>query len=95
MTIPLKQRLEISSFEQKNFIIESVATIDSSDVAFQSLGNSKNISNTIVAKLNSKIILESRVYFKDGDIENFGPIPQKVGEETTETSEETQPTQAE
>ncbi len=87
LTIPLKQRLEISSFEQKNFIIESVATIDSSDVAFQSLGNSKNISNTIVAKLNSKIILESRVYFKDGDIENFGPIPQKVGEETTYTVE--------
>ena len=84
-SIPVKEKIDITSADDKNFVVESVATIDSSDVAFHSLGNSKNISNTVLAKLNSKVILESKIYFKDGDIENYGTIPQKVGEETTYT----------
>lgn len=83
LKIPLKEKVDISSGNDKNFSIESIVTIDSSDVAFHSLGNSKNISNTIVSKLNSRVILDSGIYFQDDDIENHGPIPQKVGEETT------------
>lgn len=82
-SIPLKDKIDITNPNDKNYILESVVSIDSSDVAFQSLGNSKNISNTVLAKLNSKVILESKIYYKDGDIENFGPIPQKLGEETS------------
>lgn len=83
LKIPLKGKVDISNSNDKDFSIESVVTIDSSDVAFHSLGNSKNISNTIICKLNSKVILESEIYLKDNDIENYGPVPQKVGEETT------------
>lgn len=83
--IPLKDKIDIASIDDKNFLIESVVTIDSSDIAFRSLGNSKNISNTVIAKLNSRVILESKVFYKDSNIENFGPIPQKIGEETTYT----------
>jgi len=83
--IPLKDKIDINNIEDKNFLIESVVTIDSSDVAFRSLGNSKNISNTVIAKLNSRVILESKVFYKDSNIENSGPIPQKTGEETTYT----------
>lgn len=85
LKIPIKERADIKSSNDKNFFIESMVTIDSSDVAFHSLGNSKNISNTILSKLNSRVILESGIYYEDKDIVNSGPIPQEVGKETTYT----------
>jgi hypothetical protein len=84
-TIPLKKRIEIKSVADKNFVIDSLVTIDSSDIAHDSLGSSKNISNRILAKLNSKVILEQDAFFEEGLIENSGPVPPKIGEETTYT----------
>lgn len=85
VSVPIKEMIDINKADDRNFTIESVASIDSSDQAFHSLGNASNISNTVLSKLNSKVILESNVYFKDDNIENSGPVPQKVGEETTYT----------
>ena len=85
LSIPLKKRIEINSQNDKEFIIESVATIDSSDIDYQSLGESKSISSTVLGKLNSKVILENEIFYNDDDIRNSGPTPQKVGEETTYT----------
>jgi len=85
LTIPLKNRIDINSKDDKNFVIESVATIDSSDIDYRSLGESKSISSTVIGKLNSKVIFENEIFYNDDDIRNSGPIPQKVGEETTYT----------
>lgn len=85
LVIPIKGRIDINSEGDKNFLIESIVTIDSSDVNFHSLGASKNISNKVVAKLNSKVILEQQAFYNDSNIENSGPIPPKVGEETSYT----------
>lgn len=83
--IPIKEKIDIKSADDKNFVIEAVATIDSSDVAYHSLGNSKNISSTVLAKLNSKVIFENLLKHEDNDIKNYGPNPWVVGEETTST----------
>jgi hypothetical protein len=85
ITIPIKKVIEVQQAEDRNYLIEAVATIDSSDVAYHSLGNSKNISSTVLAKLNSKIILENSISYEDADIKNYGPSPEKIGEETTYT----------
>ncbi|MFZ2153716.1 MAG: hypothetical protein WAV16_00620 [Candidatus Moraniibacteriota bacterium] len=83
--LTLKDNVEVKSFEDKNFSIEAVATIDSSDVAYHSLGYSKNISSGVLTKLNSRVTLENSVVFEDNDIKNSGPVPEVVGEETTYT----------
>lgn len=81
--IPIKEEIEIKTVEDKNYMIEAVATIDSSDVAYHSLGNSKNISSTVLAKLNSTIVFENLLNYEDNDIKNYGPNPWVVGQETT------------
>ncbi|EKE21806.1 MAG: hypothetical protein ACD_7C00124G0002 [uncultured bacterium] len=83
LEIPLKEDLAIVNPEDKNYIIEALATIDSSDVAYHSLGNSKNITSAVLSKLNSKIIFENLINYEDNDIKNYGPVPAKHGEETT------------
>lgn len=83
LEVPIKERIEVASDGDKNFSIESVVTIDSSDVAFHSLGANRNISNKVVARLNSKVILEQNAFYNDKEIDNFGPLPPKVGEETS------------
>ncbi|MDD5652117.1 MAG: hypothetical protein PHX98_01825 [Candidatus Moranbacteria bacterium] len=81
--LPVKEKINVENEADKNFVIESVVTIDSSDVAFHSLGAAKNISNRVVAKLNSKVILDQLAFYNDLNIENFGPIPPEVGKETS------------
>lgn len=81
--IPIKENIDIKSAEDKNYMIEAVATIDSADVAYHSLGNSKNISSTVLTKLNSRISFENVNKYEDNDIQNSGPNPWVVGQETT------------
>jgi len=81
--IPIKEKINIDSNFDENFVMESIVSIDSSDEAFHSLGASKNISNKVISKLNSKVILEQQAFFNDVVIENSGSIPPKVGEETS------------
>lgn len=85
LSIPLKEDLEIKNSADKNYVIEAVATIDSSDVAYHSLGNAKNVSSSVSAKVNSKIVFENLINYEDNDIKNYGPNPPKTGEETTYT----------
>ena len=81
LELPLKERLEIEKFEDKDFIIESLVTIDSSDIVHHSLGMSKNASNKVIAKLNSKVILETEIYRVDDAMNKIELTPLEVGEE--------------
>ncbi|MDH4330903.1 MAG: hypothetical protein OEV93_05150, partial [Candidatus Moranbacteria bacterium] len=81
--IPIKDRLDINSSNDKNYILESVAKIESSDVLYSAVGMTQGFSGKASIKLNSKIELDSRVYFEHPAVKNSGPIPPKVGEKTS------------
>lgn len=76
---------EISGANAQNLSIKSVVKIDSPDIPMV-LGSNKIIgSNTLVVKLNSPISLDTRVVYDDAVFPNSGPLPPKVGQETSYT----------
>ncbi len=82
-SIPVFDRIPIKTKNDKNFIIATQAKIDSPDVSTP-VGSGKIItSNTLELKLNSKVALETFGYHKDIGIKNFGPLPPRVGQETS------------
>jgi uncharacterized repeat protein (TIGR01451 family) len=84
-TIKVKDRVEIASEGDRNFVISSIAKIDSPDVPTPISMNKIISGNRIDIKLNSKIILSNKGFYTDLNIPNTGPIPPKVGAETTYT----------
>jgi hypothetical protein len=84
-SIPVYSNIPVNNKDDKNFKIVTVAKIDSPDVPTP-VGRNKTISsNTLELKLNSKIVLTALGFYNDSSISNTGPIPPKVGEETTYT----------
>lgn len=77
--------LPIGEEKDKNFIIKSVAKIDSPDVPTPISMNKIISSNEIDMKVNSVVAVNVKGYYTDNSIPNSGPIPPKVGEETTYT----------
>ena len=71
--------------KDKNFSIKTVAKIDSPDVPTPISMNKIISSNEIEMRVNSKLVVDVKGYYFDGVIPNSGPIPPKVGEETTYT----------
>jgi hypothetical protein len=81
--IPVYNIIPVSNENEKNFVIVSIAKIDSPDVPTP-MGSNKIISsNKMEMKLNSKVVLENEAFYKDADIANIGPIPPRIGKETT------------
>jgi len=83
--IPVLDRIPVSSENDKNFTIVSVARIDSPDVPTPSASNKVVSSNRIEMKLNSKVVLDVAGNFSDPNISNTGPNPPQIGEETSYT----------
>jgi hypothetical protein len=82
-SIPIKSTIPVESEADKNFIVSSVAKIDSPDIPISN-GKDKIIgSDKLELKLASKVIFNTTAYFNDSKIKNSGPIPMKVGSETT------------
>ncbi len=82
-SVPVLEKIPVESNRDKNFTIVSVAKIDSPDVP-TSIGSNKIIgSNKFKIKLNSTVILGAEARYGGSNIENSGPVPPKVGEETT------------
>lgn len=77
-------RLRIEAPEHKNFVVKTVATIDSPDVP-QPLGENKIVtSNELSVKVNTRVDVFVRGYYLDpSGVSNSGPIPPRVGEKTT------------
>lgn len=84
-SIDVKDILPIASANDKNFVISSLAKIDSPDVPTPISMNKIISGNKMDIKLNSKLILDVRGYYDDANIPNSGPIPPKVSEESTYT----------
>lgn len=83
--VPVLQKIPIAGSGDKNFTIESIARIDSPDVPTPVGSNKVIFSNRLLVKLNAGLILETQGYYTDQNITNSGPIPPKVGSETTFT----------
>ena len=84
-TILVKDKIPLDGPIKKNFVVVSVAKIDSPDISTPIASNKVVYSNEIDMKLNSKIILETQGFYNDATIPNSGPIPPRVGQETTYT----------
>ncbi len=82
-SVPVKERIEINEESDKNFVTEIIAKVDSPDIATY-LGAERLVaSEKIYLKLNSKVILEATGYYNNSNITNTGPLPPRIGEETT------------
>lgn len=81
--IKVKDIFPISSAKDKNFVISSLAKIDSPDIPTPISMNKIISSNELNIKVNSKLALEVNGRYDDLNIPNSGPIPPKVGQETT------------
>lgn len=82
-SVKIKDKIPISSVKDKNFSFTALCRVESPDIPTPE-GENKTISgNGIAVKLNSKIIVREEGYYNDAEISNTGPLPIKVGEETT------------
>lgn len=85
--IKLKDYFDIGGYEDKEFVIRSVATVKSFNFNSESVNIGKIIaSNELVTPVSGGLFLKSAGYYNDdGRIENEGPIPPTAGETTTYT----------
>lgn len=84
-SIPVKEKIDVKGISDKNFSILAVASMDSPDIPTPEGANKQIASNAVNIKLNSKLLMSMKGYFNDADIQNTGPLPLKVGQETTFT----------
>jgi len=82
-SVPVLDRIPVENSNDKDFTASSTAKIDSPSLP-ETIGSNKIIaSNNMNLKLNSRVVLDLKGYYKDSVIENYGPMPPKVGQETT------------
>lgn len=82
-SVKVLNKIPVSEAKDKNFAFTAIPRIESPDIPTPE-GENKTISgNGIPVKLNSKIIVRTEGYYNDSEISNSGPLPLKVGEETT------------
>jgi len=84
-SIHVKKNIPLEGNDKKNFVIVSLAKIDSPDVPTPIATNKIISSNEMDMKLNSKMIIDTKGFYNDTTIPNSGPIPPVVGQETTYT----------
>ncbi|TAK96638.1 DUF11 domain-containing protein [Patescibacteria group bacterium] len=75
----------VDSDKDRNFTIKTLAKIDSPDIPTPINANKIISSNQLSLKLKTKVIFEVRGYYQDTQIPNSGPLPPRVGQETTYT----------
>lgn len=80
--IPILKYLPVKDEEDKNFTLDTLVKIDSPDIPTPITENKIISSNRLELKLNSPINLDVKGFYKDANIENFGPIPPTLNQET-------------
>jgi len=70
--IGVKQDWDKSDFEPNNSLIKNEISLS-------------QVKEEFKTKINSKLVLEQKGYFRENTFSNSGPIPPKVGEQTTYT----------
>ncbi|HLC95128.1 MAG TPA: hypothetical protein VJH89_01445, partial [Patescibacteria group bacterium] len=84
-TIPVLDPPPVRTTDDKNFVVRSVATIDSPDISTPIDRNKIVASNGLDVRMTSKVLLDVLGFYKDKTMVNSGPVPPEVGKETTYT----------
>ncbi len=81
------KKIEANTLQDKNFKVDITATIDSPEIPAPPGGVKEIQSSVATAKVISVMVLEASTYYDDGraGITSTGPLPPKVGQETTYT----------
>ena len=81
-SIPVLSAINIKNESSRNFTVNSVASIDSSN--YLDPGGSSRVvsSNELDIKLNSKALFKVEGFYNDDKIKNSGPLPMKIGSQT-------------
>lgn len=82
-SVPVKSVIPIAGAKDKNFSFSAMARMDSPDIPTPEGANKVVASNAVEVKLNSKLLAGLEGFFNDPEMENSGPLPLKVGQETT------------
>jgi hypothetical protein len=82
-SIPVKSIIPVESNSDKNFVVSSIASIDSPDIPISNGSNKIIGKDELDLKLASKVIFDTKGYYTDAKIKNSGPIPMQVGTETS------------
>lgn len=82
-SVPIKNVIPVENKLDKNFIVSSVAKIDSPDIPTPIDANKIIGSNKLELRLASKALFDVKGYYTDEKIKNSGPLPMEVGKETT------------
>lgn len=84
-SVPVRSDIGTSGEAGKNLAVRTVAKIDSPDVPFSSGSNKVISSNVLEVKIGAIVDFQALGYYFDTTLPNSGPIPPKVGTETTYT----------
>ncbi len=82
-SVKLKKSLIPTSVNDKNFTIKSTAQIASGSTPTDLKGVPVENQDVLEVKVNTVLGFNVSAYYKDGPIQNTGPIPPRVGQETT------------
>lgn len=78
-----KDKLDIKSFSDKNFVVSSMVKVDSDQIPESLRGIPIGNEDKVDVKVNTVVDFSMRGFYKNAPIENSGPIPPKVGQKTT------------
>jgi len=84
-SLKIKEKLPIVNSADKNFTVTTLAQIDSPNVPLALTGTSLTGKNQLIAKVGSRLVLSMKGYYNDHLLPNSGPLPPRVGQETTYT----------
>lgn len=84
-TIPVKSIIPIGGPSDKNFVISSVAKIDSPDIKTPIAANKVIGTDNLDLKVASKVIFDNLGFYNDPQIPNTGPLPMEVDKPTSFT----------
>lgn len=84
-SVPVRKDVPVNTEAGKHLSIRTVAKIDSLDIPFSSPNNKVVSSNMLDVRIGSVVDFRISGFYFDAALPNSGPLPPKVGQETTYT----------
>lgn len=82
-SLRIKDKLDIASFNDKNFVVSSTVKVESDQIPESLKGIPIGNEDKVDVKVNTVVDFSMRGFYKDAPIENTGPMPPRVGQKTT------------
>lgn len=84
-SVPVRGDIAVNTEAGKHLSIRTLAKIDSLDIPFSSPNNKVISSNMLDVRIGSVVDFQINGFYFDAALPNSGPLPPKVGQETTYT----------